>query len=318
MKRFFAAFSVLTFLTIGTAGVLMAQLPADPQDSIIIETKAVDTSLTSIPPAAPAFVVQVLLTNKDSLAYLTLVLRESTTTGCRAYALLNRTGTGVFTFGSVVNAVNGTMNAFTGINTTQYNDNSPDGILLAGGDDGSFTLAELPNLARHPVWELKFRHSSGFDSIGAIWFDSTRINSQSCLFTTVRAVDWKVNFLPGRLHVCPDADTLVCPCIPTSVNDVRPGVIPGQYALSQNYPNPFNANTQISFALPKAGKTTLEIFNILGQKVNTLVNEYMTAGYKIVNWDGRDERGSEVASGIYFYRLRSQDYLQTKRALLMK
>jgi len=102
------------------------------------------------------------------------------------------------------------------------------------------------------------------------------------------------------------------------VRDVRRGVIPGQYALSQNYPNPFNANTLISFALPKAGKVTLEVFNVLGQKVNTLVNEYMTAGYKIVNWDGRDAQGNNVASGIYFYRLLAEDFKQTKKMLLIE
>lgn len=317
MKRFFAAFSVLTFLVVGTAEVLIAQ--PDPRDSMIIETKAVDTSLTGTP-SVPAFVVQLLVTNKDSLGYMVLVMVESTATSSNAYALLNRTAGGLLTFTSMVNAVNGTMSFFTGVNNSQYHDNSPDTILIAGGADGvDDATAEPPHAVRTPVWELKFRHSStGIDSIGVVWLDSAKFSGQHCYFTTKvpPPVDVLVNFLPGRLHVCPNADTL--DCVGSDVRDVRHGVIPGQYALSQNYPNPFNANTQISFALPKSGKTTLEVFNILGQKVNTLVNEYMTAGYKIVNWDGRDERGSEVASGIYFYRLRSQDYLQTKRALLMK
>lgn len=106
--------------------------------------------------------------------------------------------------------------------------------------------------------------------------------------------------------------------ISTNVQDIWPGQVPREYSLSQNYPNPFNANTQIRFALPKAGHATLEIYNTLGQKAITLVDGYLAAGVKIVSWDGRDNRGAAVPSGIYFYRLHSQDFVQTKKMLLIK
>lgn len=106
--------------------------------------------------------------------------------------------------------------------------------------------------------------------------------------------------------------------IPTGIDDINPRNLPKRYSLSQNYPNPFNANTQIVFALPKAGHTTLEVFNILGQKVNTLVNEYLTAGNKVVNWDGRDDRRQPVPSGIYLYKLRSGEFVERKKMLYLK
>lgn len=94
--------------------------------------------------------------------------------------------------------------------------------------------------------------------------------------------------------------------------------LPTSFALSQNVPNPFNPTTQVSFALPKAAKVNLAIYNVLGQQVKTLVDGDMAAGYQTVTWDGTDRTGSQVASGVYFYKLRAGDYSDTKKMLLLK
>ncbi|MCK4461399.1 MAG: T9SS type A sorting domain-containing protein, partial [candidate division Zixibacteria bacterium] len=86
----------------------------------------------------------------------------------------------------------------------------------------------------------------------------------------------------------------------------------------QNYPNPFNPSTTISFNLPNAGQVQLSIFNVLGQKVTTLVDGQYTAGTHEVTWNGTDESGSAVGSGIYFYRITTSDFDQTKKMILMK
>ena len=88
--------------------------------------------------------------------------------------------------------------------------------------------------------------------------------------------------------------------------------------LSQNYPNPFNPATQISYSLPKNCNVIIVIYNVLGQKVKTLVDEFQTAGYKTVHWDGKDDQGNEVASGVYFYKLKAGDFSETKKMILMK
>jgi Peptidase C10 family/FlgD Ig-like domain/Right handed beta helix region/Protein of unknown function (DUF1565) len=94
--------------------------------------------------------------------------------------------------------------------------------------------------------------------------------------------------------------------------------LPQMFALAQNYPNPFNPITDISFSLPEASDVRLEIYNIMGQKVKTLVEGQMDAGYKTVVWDGKSNSGSSVASGIYFYRLTAGDYVNTKKMTLLK
>jgi flagellar hook assembly protein FlgD len=74
----------------------------------------------------------------------------------------------------------------------------------------------------------------------------------------------------------------------------------------------------IDYALPTDCHVTLSIYNILGQKVRVLVDEYQSTGNKSVTWDGRDDRGQEVTSGIYFYRLEAGDFNQSRKMLLLK
>jgi hypothetical protein len=93
---------------------------------------------------------------------------------------------------------------------------------------------------------------------------------------------------------------------------------PFEFTLHQNYPNPFNANTVISFSLDGSEQTTVAIYNILGQKIATPINEFMDAGNHSFIWDGRNNSGSQVASGIYFYTIQSGDRLDSKKMLLLR
>ena len=99
------------------------------------------------------------------------------------------------------------------------------------------------------------------------------------------------------------------------------------FALRQNYPNPFNNSTTIRYSVPDAGPahailrlfgTTLEIYNILGQRVTTIVDEPKQPGNYLVIWDGKNDRGKEVVSGIYLYRLKVGEFIETKKMLLLK
>jgi len=88
--------------------------------------------------------------------------------------------------------------------------------------------------------------------------------------------------------------------------------------INQNYPNPFNPVTQIRFNLPKTSKVEITVYNILGQKVNTLVNDEFEAGTHTIYWDGKNDKGEEVASGIYFYRLKAGEFLDSKKMLILR
>ncbi len=93
---------------------------------------------------------------------------------------------------------------------------------------------------------------------------------------------------------------------------------PLKFELSQNYPNPFNPATTIRYALPKAQKITLEIFNIIGQRVKVLENGEQTAGEHTLTWNGTDEKGEIVPSGVYFYKLTGENFRETKKMIFLK
>lgn len=89
-------------------------------------------------------------------------------------------------------------------------------------------------------------------------------------------------------------------------------------SLQQNYPNPFNPETQIRFVLPKPARVKLEVYNLLGQKVVTLLDREMTAGPNTIVWDGKNGKGENVSSGIYFYRLEAGDLKETKKMIIVR
>jgi N-acetylmuramoyl-L-alanine amidase len=94
--------------------------------------------------------------------------------------------------------------------------------------------------------------------------------------------------------------------------------LPVTFQLFQNYPNPFNPETTIRYQLTEPGPVTLQIFNVTGQKVRTLVDAYQTSGQYAVRWDGQDERGSDVASGVYFCHLQVGQRTQSRKMNLVR
>jgi probable HAF family extracellular repeat protein len=94
--------------------------------------------------------------------------------------------------------------------------------------------------------------------------------------------------------------------------------IPDKYSLEQNYPNPFNPATTIRYGLPKEGHVTLKIYNLTGQEVRTLVDDVQSAGLRSLTWDGNDNLGQSIPSGLYIYRLVAGDFAQTRKMSLVK
>lgn len=88
---------------------------------------------------------------------------------------------------------------------------------------------------------------------------------------------------------------------------------PKEITLSQNYPNPFNPSTNIQFSLPQNSTVALHVYNLLGQRVQTLVDGQITAGIHNISFDA-----SQLSSGIYFYRIEAGGFVQTKRMMLIK
>ncbi len=103
-----------------------------------------------------------------------------------------------------------------------------------------------------------------------------------------------------------------------SVKLIGDGQLPKQFALRQNYPNPFNPSTTIRYDVPSQTHVMLRIYNILGQEVNTLINEVQEAGYRSAEWNSTDNSGLTVGSGTYFCRLTAGGFIDTKKILLVK
>jgi len=94
--------------------------------------------------------------------------------------------------------------------------------------------------------------------------------------------------------------------------------IPETFALHQNFPNPFNPITTLGYGLPKGSDVRLAIFDMLGNEVATLVNSHQQAGFKSVPWEGTDSMGRAVSAGVYLYRIEAEEFVETKKMLLLK
>jgi hypothetical protein len=125
----------------------------------------------------------------------------------------------------------------------------------------------------------------------------------------------------------PDSVTVTMPSNTPNINFNFPSAVenedeiaqhPSEFELHQNYPNPFNPGTQIEYTLKKTGHVTLHIYNVLGEKVKTLLDQDQPAGLYRIDWDGKNDNGKLVSSGLYLYKLEVNGFSQAKRMILLK
>ena len=116
----------------------------------------------------------------------------------------------------------------------------------------------------------------------------------------------------------PPIEEEVVKTVETAVETSDQASVPQAFSLAQNAPNPFNSNTVIRFALPQSSQVELTIYNLLGQPVAVLVQGPSEAGTFSVRWDGRDQAGHELTSGVYLYQLRAGEYTEVRKLLLLR
>lgn len=144
-------------------------------------------------------------------------------------------------------------------------------------------------------------------------------------------VDLSVNFAPQAngnyqgiisiVHNAANGDSLHLVVMGTAgmVTAIEPGqTMPQRYDIAQNYPNPFNPSTTIAYQLPQRSETRLIIYNVLGEKIRTLLSGSQPAGFHQAIWDGRDDAGRPVASGVYLYRFTAGDFNKVKKLMLLR
>jgi len=153
----------------------------------------------------------------------------------------------------------------------------------------------------------------------------------------INSLDNEAGFAENRTMTIDDAAATYYPeadCFGSQNTDERlpfpeygcPGVaidgdlsaLPTRFALHQNFPNPFNPTTQISFEMPMLGNVKLDIYNILGQKVRTLVSNDLNAGFHVYEWNALNDAGQGLSAGVYIYQLTAGDFVQQKKMLLLK
>ncbi|MDD4052310.1 MAG: FlgD immunoglobulin-like domain containing protein, partial [candidate division Zixibacteria bacterium] len=158
-----------------------------------------------------------------------------------------------------------------------------------------------------------------------VWFESPYhiYNSSATDTTEANSCCFEDTLFAGLFHGLIDladgqqlADCRVNFYWPKSFGGSAP--VPLEYTMLQNYPNPFNPTTTIAYSIPEACDVKIRIYNILGQVVTTLVDEYKTPGEYAVVWDGNDADGRPVASGMYFCQMRAGQYMSSKKMLMLK
>ena len=117
----------------------------------------------------------------------------------------------------------------------------------------------------------------------------------------------------------PSGYTVELPSAETALAVSENGIInPSKFSLNQNYPNPFNPSTQIDYNLPEDAMVNINVYDLMGRSVRTLVSSNQIAGYRSVRWDGTNDVGEPVSAGMYVYVVQAGDYSQTKKMVLLK
>jgi hypothetical protein len=152
--------------------------------------------------------------------------------------------------------------------------------------------------------------------LGAYYFSSTG-NNWVVIDSTRAILPYDLAVLGGRLYSAREDGLWSAELNPSNSNS-EDRLLPDQIQISQNYPNPFNSRTLIAYDTPSNEPVTIEVFNLLGQKVKTLVNETKTAGSYRIEWSGDNDAGIPVSTGVYLYRIMAADIVLTKTMLLLK
>ncbi|MCH6559889.1 T9SS type A sorting domain-containing protein [candidate division KSB1 bacterium] len=177
------------------------------------------------------------------------------------------------------------------------------------------------NLLQNSDWSgtLNFRNGRLFGDLTLdIMGTSVTVSINGTLGRTQAILEYSEDLFGAEGVILAREDTVLNI---TSVRNPDPVSIPAEFSLSQNFPNPFNPSTTITFEIPQLyanSNVNLSIYNLLGQKIRSLVTASMGAGIHAIQWDGKNDIGQNVASGLYLYRLTAGDFAETNKMLLLK
>jgi hypothetical protein len=158
-----------------------------------------------------------------------------------------------------------------------------------------------------------YRSTERYDSYKAILVNMEKTAVEDRLVFTDEDVDIDAHYFYHIVEIDERGDRIMHGPV-----GVQVGNAPTAYGLSDAYPNPFNPSTKISYQLPQAGRVTLEIYNMMGQKVKSLVSISQSAGSHVVTWDGTNDMGQTVSAGAYVVRMNAGDFEATRNITFLK
>ncbi|MGD1044889.1 MAG: cohesin domain-containing protein [Bacteroidota bacterium] len=174
------------------------------------------------------------------------------------------------------------------------------------------------NVAGAVTYRLQFATNSRFTPASMVIDDSTLTTASKVVSSLLLNTQyyWRVN----ATNIGGTSSYSTVFSFTTGATSVElPGALPKEFSLSQNYPNPFNPSTMINFGLPSQAPVTMEIYNMLGVKVRTLIRgEVMNAGIHQMEWNGKDDAGVSLTSGVYLYRINAGNFQVSKKMMLLK
>ena len=165
-----------------------------------------------------------------------------------------------------------------------------------------------------PVLRVGFNKREALLSLGLLQVGGSRFSQIYIVVVKGWIPKWQCQFSGFTTVIVKGFE----PRVPLDITPKAGYGTPEAFELFQNYPNPFNPETEISYVLPTACFVELSVYNLLGQKVRTLVDESQSAGLKNVKWDGKDENGVNVASGVYFYKIKAGEFTQSKKMVIIR
>jgi pullulanase/glycogen debranching enzyme len=168
--------------------------------------------------------------------------------------------------------------------------------------------------------KFAFRRGGKDSHGGSALYGYVRMESDTALVSKYYSNFGLVNVArDSGYYVRADAVVLNEVTSPLGVAEKVNSLLPVDFSLSQNYPNPFNPSTTVQFALPRAAKVSVVVYDILGREVIRLVDgEQKDAGYYRVQWDSKTKLGMQVATGVYLYRIQAGSFVETKKMMLLK
>ena len=192
-----------------------------------------------------------------------------------------------------------------------------------GAYEGAFSVVEVTIITDPPIFDVIVAGSTydspyTFSSVSGTEIEIGVISPQFYKGDDFYFIEWSDGGDTVHVVTLPDTNVTFTVCFSDVITDDEVGQVPLVNVLHQNHPNPFNPSTTISFSLKSRSNVSLTVYDVSGRLVNVLVDDVMDAGPHDVTWDGRGKAGRTVASGVYFYRLRAGEFIETRKMVLLR